>query len=224
MHRLFPRFAFFVFTLIPCQAGAGLIQLAIANGIGLLDERPTTFRDHRVPLRMFDGKVDRNSFFRMGSGGSLQVQIDDGFVFEGSVQISEVTYNNGGDRKWRECARVYWANDSERVFAGYLVNSANLSSFEKGKGLVLKAFSDTADTRSWRLDVPEGEWTTLEIEDCTKAAFRSTTSPDGFDIGELSFSTRLLPGPPDLPEPLTISLLGIGVLAVGAAASRRRRS
>ena len=221
--------AIFLFgVLVPGMAGADLIGLSVPNGTATIDRRTPRFKKERNPAAMFDGTSVGKSFYRMGRSGTVAIGLDEGYHFSGTARISDVTFHKAGDRgRWREAAGVYFSNGSEQVLAGYLVNTTRLRAFRLDKDLVVDAEAIEGNIREWEIPVPEGEWTTLKIEDISVEAFRAGRAPDGFDIGELSFtSTEDLNPPPEpepVPEPATLALVGLGISALAAGARWRRK-
>lgn len=172
-----------------------------------------------IESSMFDG--DNSTFYAMGLGGSVQIDLDAPNYFTGEATFIEVTWNNGGEKNHSEASEVWWGIDGTATeLAGVCVNfdTDDLSKFDDGytyKDMVINPTMDTNDDMTWNIAVPNGgPYNMLLIKDVTEVALTGTNSFDGFDVGEISYA---------VPEPTTVSLLGFSMLALFGMAVRRKK-
>ncbi len=170
---------------------------------------------------MFDGIVAKNNFYSMGKGGVVQIDLNNPAVFSDDATLIEVTWNNGGEGSHKEAAEVWWGNEEGiSEFAGVMVNFAadedDLIGYTNDN--IVAPFFDGVDLMKWQASLPaEGDYSTLYIRDVTSSAFSSGSSFDGFDIGEISYAAT------SVPEPTTVTLLGLSMLSLFGVAIRRKK-
>lgn len=154
-------------------------------------------------------------FLSLGAGGSLTIDVTP-LIF-GGVAVIEVT-NGSPNPNFPEAAQFIFSLNGV-VMATVDINNQNGNVVIAGAGVSVD-FEDPAASNlggSWTFELT-GAFDELTILDTTLSKYPATYASkrtDGFDIDLLTFST--------VPEPVTLSLLGAGLMGLGIAARRRRR-
>jgi hypothetical protein len=185
--------------------------------------------DRYNPLNMFDSDI--NTFYSLGMGGIVQIDLTDPQYFVDNSTVIEVTYNNLGDQnntqQHYEAAEVYWGNKDGYVGNALLLNGSYFSTIVNG--LKTGAYngwnvldqsvsvSNTNDVITYQIAVPkDANYTSLYIVDATEKVFGSSShSVDGFDIGKITYKT--------VPEPASLTLLGVSILSLLGFSFRRKK-
>jgi len=187
-------------------------------------QRRIAHPERYIAENMFDGVVAADNFYSMGMGGVVQIDLNEPKHFVDNTAFIEVTWDNGGDIEHHEAAEIWWGTENEDGSMSY-VEGALLLNCSEGY-LTTGAYSDwnivaadvnTDHIMAWKAYVPtDADYSSLYIRDVTLEAFGSTTSSfDGFDIGEITYSA--------IPEPASIAFLGISMLSIFGLAYKRKK-
>lgn len=170
----------------------------------------------------FDGNV--NSFFSLGIDGTLVGEAQPGLVFQNGVGIIEITFGTV-NQTYPESALMEFFDTTGTVQASVELRNlgTNVNScFGATAGLNCSTTQSSTATL-WSIVLPATfNFSKVAITDTTQLNYSGTYASngvlsDGFDIAELTINTVASP----VPEPGTISMIGLG-LGLVALAYRKR--
>lgn len=172
---------------------------------------------------------DNNSstFYSLGIGGTLEGVADPGLKFDLGVGVIEVTFGTVNS-SFPESALVEFFEGATVKASVKLVNlGSQAGSCNSAVGLTCSS-SATSSTTVWSITLPAAfDFTRIVVTDKTAVDFAGTygtsRASDGFDIAELRLST-VSAATEEIPEPGTISMLGLGLGVLALAYRKRQRA
>lgn len=205
-------------------AGAAFAAPIDHNGVsytanqGLQTNGSAVAADRSDLTAAFDG--NSNTFYSLGMGGSVTGVAQTGLQFDPEVDIIEITFGTVSTTYPESAKLEFFDANGVQASVQLFNNGANVSSCGSAAGLTCVA-SQTSNSTIWKITLAGAfEFTKVVITDTTNPASYNPSRPsDGFDIGELRIAT--VAANAEVPEPGTISMIGLG-LGLVALAYRKR--
>lgn len=169
--------------------------------------------DRRDAMHAIDGDLSSSSFLSLGRGGSFKIDVSPEFFGPNATAV-EITFGTsveeGGNVNFPESAKVFGGDDE----IGEMFNDGSAN------GGVTATLGSGLTTFS--IDVPSGlqELKIVDTTFDTNSLGDLSQGSDGFDIGNITFETRVTA----VPAPASLGLLGVGLMIIGLLTRRRNRA
>ena len=195
-------------------AAASLLMIGSANAVTIY---ATTVNDYNEGAGVSNDRDDptaalgapgapapagSQNFVALGLGGSIVLSF--GQTFDTSATVYEITFGNIAT--FPENANAYVSNSFDGDFNGDPIADEGFTFIGNVSNLI-------AGTPGGQTLLVPGSFTFFALLDTTAGV-----SPDGFDLNSVGVEAV------KVPEPGTLALLGAGLVGIGFAARRRRKS